>query len=302
MTMKNSKTRDTLLDFERKKPRTISTEITVSFDNGTKELLVSDASNNHLSQVSYFSAHESKHKYSDTGNGPDRKFAHIQNGPLWPGFWPYILWESRALSIELDTATKGNLTLVPVETNDAARYDLIGKGNGVDWRFTVDRANGGLISHIEETDRRSKHRYCSVEISYKKYQGNLIYPEKLKETIYAVDETGREFIEQALETQVVEAQLNLRLTERDLEFGAIPVGATVYDMRFDKEIVYVQGVKQLSDREMFQVSKNPALLEKLTLPPARPVYPPFPQIIAMFLIPTVIVLSIIWIRKRRRQN
>ena len=119
--------------------------------------------------------------------------------------------------------------------------------------------------------------------------------------MYVYDGAGKESIEKVIETEVAEAQLNARLTDNELKFSPIPLGATVYDTRFNKEIVYEQGEKQLSDRDMFEVAKNPHLISSLTVPPRRRVYAPLHVIAVMILAPLLVVLILVRYRSKLRR-
>lgn len=302
MRIKDSRLKAIELDYEKNKPEFVTNNYTVTFDNNKKILISRRESSTKIVQHSYYNEHVNKNWFINSSKGRDYKVAHVQKA-FWPPGWPLFLWQSRSLTLKSSALNSNKLELkVPEPSDRQHTFVLIGKGAGVDWHVRTDIAVGGLITHIDQIDRHAHTLYCITDISYKRYTGNLIYPDFIKETRFVYDSAGKQSVEAEVESQVIDSKLNIRLSDNDLDFGLLPKGATVYDTRFKKEIVYEQGEKQLSDRELFEISKNPHLLEKLTAPSRPPVYPPVYQIAVMILIPFIGMLLFIRFRQKRKRS
>ena len=302
LTIKDPRTRATEMEYDQKKAQIVTSVLTMTFDNDKKELITTSESSTKIDQRGYFSEHLRKGWSSQPRTGRDYKLAHVQPA-LWPPFWPYVLWQSRSLTVKHAAVKAGKLVLRGADAHDSSHaFAFIGKhASGVDWLIKADLRTGGLMSHIDQYDRVSGRLDSTTDIAYKTYPGNLVYPDSTKETRFVYDKAGKQFVDAEVQSQVIDAKLNIGLSDKDLDFGPIPLGARVYDTRFGKEIVYEQGEKQMSDRDMFEVAKNPYLLSTMTAPPRSRAYPPIYQIAVMILAPLLVVLILVRYRSKFRR-
>jgi len=92
---------------------------------------------------------------------------------------------------------------------------------------------------------------------YQQHSDGLWYPAKIEQVTYVVLDRPR-WIRRMTSEVINRVELNVNIDPQEFEYN-IPLGANVQDNRFQKPLVYRQGTKQFSDRELFALHKNPDL-------------------------------------------
>jgi hypothetical protein len=233
------------------------------FDNQRNKLL---EQGNRDGQIRDFRLLFTQALSEDYSNAPIRgsTYEEVQvRRPIWPPYWPYNLWRGRLWAGRAIGVSRGEL-LPRLLGNDPQTGSVIlllvgGPGSELDQKLWVDVRRGYTIGRIQFLDKAG-HIQEECATSYQPYGKDLWYPSQIVDSYYSYDRQGRDYLARTEVTLAREVRLNLALTDRDFEFGDIPRGALVQDNRFRPPLVYRQGNRQFTERELFQMSKDRNLL------------------------------------------
>jgi len=224
------------------------------FDNINYRFL-KEAKKNDLSLKEIFT----KKMRSSITYDPHSQYAHkysvFRDFPRWTLGWEFHLlrgrfWECMAKSsnFELGKLTESYAIVLSRQINNPKVYSEI----------KLDLRRGYKPVSIKTINERGQI-VLEAQISYRQYQQDFWYPAKLVVKVYGYP-LGRKVLSYQETYEIEKAEFNVPLTDKDFELGDIPVGAFVQDNRFNPPLVYIQGHRQFTDEELFQMARNRELL------------------------------------------
>jgi hypothetical protein len=183
------------------------------------------------------------------------KYSVFRDLPNYPLSWELHLlrgrfWECMAKSsiLQLSKLTDNYAIILSRKIDNPKVYSEI----------KVDLQNSYKPVNIKTFNER-KQMVLEAQISYRQEQG-FLYPSKLLVKVYGYPSGRKSLLYQDI-YEVEKIELNTSLTDKIFELYDIPVGAFVQDNRFNPPLVYIQGHRQFTDEELFQMARNRELLK-----------------------------------------
>jgi hypothetical protein len=207
-------------------------------------------------------------RINETENSTDRKDVAYREevyvaSPVWPPYWPYDLLSRRFWTAREAYVARGQLTPRLLRSDPSTGQVVLllagGAHSQFDQKIWADARRGYCVSRMEAIDKKGNLRN-EVSVRSVRVAGAGWYPERLVERFYAYDGAGGRYLARVLTSVVTGARVNTGIPEGELAFGNILAGTFVQDRRFHPPLAYVQGDRQLTDRELFQLANNRELL------------------------------------------
>jgi hypothetical protein len=253
------------LEVARIQPSHYTEEIQLHFDNGHKRLLEQGTRSGDSKalipkfQILYTET-VTRHQYIEPNHRPKVRWLATTSKPNWPPAWPYSLWRNRFWNDQRKAIEKNEL-LSP--TPDRFYPDGGGPviqliGSRLEQKIWVDARRGYSMSRLQLFDKKGR-LHEDVRVSYQHLGGQTWYPRNVVDSHYVYDRQGKRYVKRVETTTVVRAELNKYHHEADLELGRIAPGAYVQDDRFTPPLRYLQGNRQFTDRELFELARQRSL-------------------------------------------
>jgi len=235
-------------------PSHIVEECEIFFDHGKKLLLIERKLNTNISICKVLYTPKFVRTYVKLRMKSPHKVQIITNKPTSLLYWPLELLVGTFFSSEWRAARKGGK--IEIITYNPSTKELLIKG----WRrYWINLKHGYMVTRLQTFDPKGRLNLDSF-VSYFRSQ-DFWYPKKIYEIYYVYDKKGRRYISRFEVTEIKKARLNIEIPEKKFTIK-FPYGAFVQDNRFDPPLVFIQGRKQFTDEELFQISKNRELIHK----------------------------------------
>ena len=179
--------------------------------------------------------------------------------PTWPLPWPYGIIQGQQWSSYANSIEQGKLAIVSLSSNIKTGISVLRlkstdkKVKNID--ITADTKHSFAIQHIAITDSETNLALYDWTLAYKNDKFDELMPSSIVLTNYVGGKAGPRFT-----YSILSAKVNAPLSVADLDLGTYPSGYNVQDNRFTPPLVYVQGRKQYTDKELFELAKNRSLL------------------------------------------
>jgi hypothetical protein len=291
-------------ELARVQPSLFAEEMQLRFDNGRKRLLAQGTRSGDSPTLIpkfqiLFTQMVTRNYYIEPNQRPGAGQMATISKPSWPPPWPYNLWRSRFWNARWEAVEKKEMpspTLLHFDPNAGeAIIRLI--GSQLDQKIWVDTRHGHSMSRLQLFDKKARLNE-DVTASYRHHGGRIWYPQKLVDSYYMYDRQGKRYLSRVETTTVASAELNMSLHETDLELGPVPRRTDVQDDRFTPPLRYLQGNRQFTDRELFELARQRSLANDPRWLETSP--PPFVYVVAgvgFFLV----VCSIFFGRRTNRE-
>jgi len=238
-----------------------SNEILFIFDNNSQrflQYLKKDKNSLYNSKLLLTPQIMISHSYDP--NNPTKDYWVFKFPPRkYLGGWEMELLRGRFWELKKDDSK----AVAKLIDNSIVIFSPGGKNDDCDEMIWIDSQNDYLIKKLQVFQKNTNKLELQSEIFYKKYNINntsIWYPNKIFTSRY-VNFQGHLILQRKELYIIKRADLNISLKNEDFDIGDIPVGAIVQDNRFDPPLVYRQGYRQFTDKELFQMAKNRELLK-----------------------------------------
>jgi len=191
----------------------------------------------------------------------------IVHDPQWPLFEPEAFYAHREFTNWQYFIDHHRLRIASSEIgpNSVVTLTLNSTDRPVSSRVEIDLAHSYRILRIDRTEQGTGRKKSSVSFQY---SGDRGWPSAIFVGNY--DKSGSSILGTTTYT-LKDVQVNSRQWKNDTDFGPYPRGYVIQDTRFHPALSYVQGRKQFTDQELFDLSKHPELLSQVGSSPTEDV-------------------------------
>lgn len=258
-------------------PETESARVRLRFDNRNKLFEGTWESENYGSAASLWSVLQGRtltneravvnEQVTYSQEGKMRKYLD-RSVPVWPPLaWQSEIWRYRIWHSHLPKEPSKGTPQLKIKAIARGRqlYGIHTKNAFILYQMSQ---HGPLLTRYTVTDLKSGYPEYEEVFAYMQTETGLPYPSRVTVSRYLVPpENAKELriphrtpIE--ITTYTVESvRLNPVLDKAVFEEGLVAPGTFVQDNRFDPPLTYVQGNRQFSEKDLFQMAQNRELLQ-----------------------------------------